>query len=685
MRLADILARLPDERKERLESHPLIRPELESGFSLEEALSGFGWARRWIEAASPLDCRLLLRLARIYAGLPFGEDEAEARLRGEADWTGAEIRVALARMLRDGVLFAVRKAWGERLLYLPSDMAGVWQLALRASKTGTNYTKAPAPALPEADAEEEDFVRLPLSLELLGAWSDIGRKGFPLTAKGAPNKARAAKLSAAMRLKESDLAPSGAWTRADTGVPANVALALDLGLRLGWLVREPGRIAAAERAPGAWADLTIAAADAELLDLVTERYAGQEASLHWAATALRGMEPYEWFPAEEALRQWEDVSEEDESAKGALDRWARLLAAFGWMERRPGGEKAMLRWLIDPQAALWRDEPITAERRQPGDGAVYVQPDLEIIVPPEAGFGLRWELERIAERVSLDVVSTYRITRATCIQAGDAGYSASALKEWLASISGAPLPEPAARALDDWFGRIGKLSFADAKLLAAETRELADRIARDGPASAWLLDRLNDRVFAVKPEGVRELAERLSELGYPPSGDLRRASESAPSLIRDSGGAAKPPEAFAEAPAAPAPGGADSGWMRPGRLLSIYEPDGSIPEREELFPGVESIPSVWLQQPRSYHPSTRRELIERALAWRTGVRVRRGDRWMDFVPEALAPVDGGWKVAGRIRPPLPGEPARVEWSADSLEELMIELPDGAEGPRRTNH
>lgn len=698
MKLADTLARLSEERREQLMAHPLIQAGLQGGGTLEAALGGADWARRWSEAADPLCRKLLLRLVRRYAGLPFGAEEAETRLLREGEWTGAEIRVALARLRRDGILFAVRKAWGERLLYLPSDTVALWQLALRAPKedaTTDGEAVGNAPARPmtglpeeglfaEADEAEVEFnspdssdasdssIRLPFSLELLRFWADIRSGGFPLTAKGAPNRSRVAKLAEAMSLRADEVEAANVWPQADPAVPANAALALDLGLCLGWLIREPGRLAAADQAPEDWTGLNLAAAEAKLLDIAAARYAGQEAALHWAAVALRGMQPYEWFPAGEALRQWDGEPEPDDRERESLDRWTRLLAALGWMERRTSQGVMFLRWRMDP---AYSQVP-----SQPPDAAIYVQPDLEVIVPPEASFGDRWLLELIAERVSLDVVSTYRVTRSSCVRAGEAGYTRASVSGWLEDASGAPLPEPAARALEDWFGRIGRLSIADAKLLRAESAELADLIARDGRSSVWLLERLGERAFLVKPEGERELAKRLNDLGYPLAEQREQASAENSASKRRS--AAKPAaDGAAEASSAIA----DSGWMRLRKLLAIYEPDHSIPEREELFPGMESIPSVWLQQPRSYHPSTRRELIERALAWRTGLRVKCGDRWLDFIPEALTANEGGWEVEGRIRSSLPGESAQVVWRAERLGELMIELPDGAAGQPRTNH
>lgn len=675
MKLADTLARLPEALIERLRRHPLVLPALQDGLPLEAALGGAGWARRWAEAADPLARELLLRIVRAYAAMPFGEEEAEARFRRETGRTGADVRVALARLRRDGAVFAVRKAWGERLLYVPADMAGLWPLVLSLTEADSGMeAEADAPPAEPAPASAGG-TRLPLSMQLLAAWSDIRRHGLPLTAQGVPNRARASRLAAVLELTAEEAANAGLWPEAGRTAPANVELALDIGLRLGWLRREPGRLATADAPPAGWAELTPAGADAKLLDFAALRCAGQDPRLHWAAASLRGLAPGVWHLEREALRR---MGEPDAQERAALDRWLALLAACGWAERGTAAGEPAFRWRIDPAPEALRAPEPEAE------GTVYALPDLEVIVPPEARLGLRWHLELVAERQTADVVSTYRLSAEGCRRASEAGWRAETFAAWLEQASGAPLPPPAARALADWFGRLGKASLADVKLLRLAETELADRLARDPQAASWLLERLGDRAFAVRPDAVRELERRLRELGYPP--EVPQPG-SPPSEAAPVAGARRKGAASARS-AAPGPS-LGEGWLPDRQPLAIYEPDASLPEPEELFPGIGQVPAAWLRQPRSYHLSTRRQLVERALAWGAGLRVKRGDRWLEFVPEALMPADGGWAVRGALLRREPGESGvaaeRLELPGDSLAELMIELPDSGGEPPWTNH
>jgi len=693
--------------------------------------------RHWADGASPLERRLLRWIVRRYAGLPFGEDEAELGFAAEEAWTGAEIRVALARMRRDGVLLAVRKTWGDRLLYVPAEKAGLWRLTL-----------APPRAKPlegEPDAEPLTAVsRLPLSLELLAVWSAMRRHGFPLTAKGVPHKARTDKLASGMRLTGEEVAASGILTAREQPAPPNVALALDIGLCVGALSREPGRLAVSDRPPADWAGKSRPEVDAELLELATLRYAGREAKLHGAATALRGLKPGLWYKESEVRGSEEPGAADAEGEDDAWERWLGLMSSFGWLERavESGSGERIVRWTIDPSLPGLRHGSPAAEA-VPGEGTIYVQPDLEILVPPEAGFDARWILESVAERTAADVVFAYRLTRESCHRANEAGWTFSELAGWLERQSGGPLPESARRALADWFSRLGRASVAEATLLRLADEEAAELVARDEKASGLLEERLSERVFVVRPGGAEALVRRLGELGYPagsfPSAGARTAGG------KSAGGKAvgtkadgtkadgmkadgtktvgtkadgtnadgtkavgtkadgtkadrmkkdgtktdgtradetkadrvEAAESQAEASPERRPLPSDPGWVLRRPASSFYEEDRAPPKEEELFPGLRDVPAAWLREPRSYHVSTRRELVERAIAWRTGLKLRQENGWVRFVPEKVRPTERGWAATGWLRPDGETGPVRsprLEWSADRFAEMMIELP-----------
>lgn len=664
MNLEETLSRLPPRLRDLLALHPAYAERVAQGVPLEQALASPDEPQRWAERASPVSRWLLRRIVRTYGCLPF-EEAALERLAAESPWTGAEIRVALAGLLREGIVFAVRKTWGDRLLYLPADRAALWQLAL--------YPRRPQPLPGEEQGRVSSLTagsRLPLSLELLRTLAGLERDGgLPLTARGAPHKARAAKLAAGLGLTADDVRAAGLAFARPEGVPEQAALVLDIALRKGWLRRLSDRWEAArEPFGGGAAGAAPQELDAELLDLVAAEYGGAEAELHFAATALRALEPGVWYAERETL-----PPEATPRLAAAHGRWLKLMAALGWMERgragrgRAGrgdaGGEPVCRWLIDPRPAPLRDGPPPEPERP------VVQPDGEIWAPPETGMAARWTLELLAERSAADpAVFTYRLTRESCLRAFERGVGLDEAKRRLEAVAGAPLPHAVALAIDDWFGRFGRLSLGQATLLRTDDPELAERLRRDAVAGPLLRERLGDGAFVVAPGEADKLAARLRELGYPPAPAFRPSEPAEPSEPSEPAAPAAP-----ESPAAPA---AWPAAVISGRGLQVYEPDDRIPAREQLFPGLESVPASWHRQAGRYHVSTRRKLVEQALAWRTALQVTlEGEAEpRTFIPETLEAAGTGWRVAGRFRDGCSaGE--RLVLGGETLAELKIELPE----------
>ncbi|NIK68559.1 helicase-associated domain-containing protein [Paenibacillus sp. BK720] len=70
---------------------------------------------------------------------------------------------------------------------------------------------------------------------------------------------------------------------------------------------------------------------------------------------------------------------------------------------------------------------------------------------------------------------------------------------------------------------------------------------------------------------------------------------------------------------------------------------------ERFLPELERVPINWMQQFRSYHHSTRLEILERALSWQAPVQLRMNDNTVAFVPARLERSGNGWTVTGVLR------------------------------------
>lgn len=577
------------------------------------------WAKEWAGRAGAAERAVLRAILRRFASRPFAPERLERGAPAGRPWTGAEIRVALHRLVRDGVLIERRRTRGEPQVQLPAAMMPVWQRLLCPVRL------APLPAEEEASVRPDASPhRLPLSLELLPVWAELERRdGLPLTRRGVPNRAAAARLAAAMRIgagelealpfpegegplppgeeeraPEARLSPAGkperrpdGWLRDGAvspwaGVPSPLRLALELGLACGTLKRAGARIAADPAGLAAWVAQSRPEADAGLLSGLMERYASRSPSLHFAAGILCQLPAGRWFRVADAAAAGGDRS--------ALETWISLMVACGWMEGGEAQGERVFRWKAAP--------PADASAR------LHVLPDLEVWVPPEAGLRCRYVLERIAERVSADEVFVYRLTREASLRARAAGYTRESVSAFLERESRTALPGPVAGALADWYGPSAPVA-PDARPPGAIAPS-----AGGSPAAP----------------GREDGATRPGDAPHDdaPTGDDRPADAGG---MTGSGGAAR-------AAGEPGPD------ARKERAAA-----GAADDLRALFPGVDRIPPAWLRTMRRYHPSTARQLVERAMVWRTGLRMSVRGCEMEFVPLALHDAPGRWEARGFIR------------------------------------
>lgn len=634
MNVKESVLRLPDPLVRLIGASPAVAPLLEEGMRLEDALRSSAWADRLLASADESLVSQLRALVRRFAGSPFEPEQAVAALSA-VGFTGAESRVGLARLRREGVVFAVRKAWGDQLLYVPTDAVPLWQrrlLPIDAEAALASGRPLAAPA--------DRGGRLPLSIELLLAWHALLNRPIAFTSKGALNRAAVAKLAQPMRLTPEELAPlSFAYPDAEH-LPRHAAFALDVGLSVGALARTDEDIRLGEDGLRAWLAQSARQADARLHELLVQRYASADPQLHLAASAIAALPAERWLRAE-ALAPLASADK--------ADAWLRVLESCGWAERGRADEAAVFR--------LTAAFPSGTGDAAGDEGPLYVQPDGEIIVTPEVGLAARWTLETAAERVAADTLFVYRLTRAACARAFDAGYGLPELTAFLEERSGDALPVQVAEALNDWYERLGRTRLVEATLLRVASPELAAKLRVDAELSDLGLEPIGDRDFVVDGAARKAIEARLGKLGYP----LARphAKRMAPQ-----------PEEAASA------GNEPDGWIYRPHTLRHYEADRAMPDLEALFPGVLDIPSAWLREPKAYHASTREAIVRRAIDWQAAVLVREPGGAREFVPSGFERTGADWRVRGHWRDIAGGD--EVEADEQALAEVMILLPEWEE-------
>ncbi|MEC2345753.1 helicase-associated domain-containing protein [Paenibacillus barengoltzii] len=586
-----------------------------------------------------VEIEALRLLFRRYAGQPFRLEQANAAAAGSM--SGADVRAALPALLCSGEIAAVRKAWGEKLYYIPLDrQLDLWKTL------GYTELREQDPACVELEREAKSG----LALDLFRALTWIAGNGLRMTAKGTIHQKERSKLEDRIVLKAEDI--SGLqlnYPHPDVYSPA-LAVVMDLLLALGLIAKE--RAVWRTDVPGmaAWLSLDVPAMNFVLWREILQRYVPADVGLQHVALRLTApdLKPGVWYSVEELLGSLQDqgllgAGGGDLSPERAAwtEGWLEALCGFGWMElgRHPEDGR-MFRWLIDRETSS-PEVPPSPQSSPSVKGKIIVQPDFELLVPPDVPFTVRFELEFCAELASSGMMSVYRLTRAGLEQASRLGRTPQEILQLLEEYS-AGVPTPVRDSLLQWGREIGRTTLTEVKLLSCADSEAADRIS-DLTSLAGKLERIGPLHFLVTTDSEAEVIKILDSERLAPAQRGTSAPDDPvpPKLTEMEVTRSNDKEQIIQK---------GQGWIYKGADLHFYEPETRPPDVDELFPGLSEIPVMWWKELRRYHASTARELVERALAWSAKLMLQIGGDTVVCVPLAIVEGESDWLVRVRHVP-----------------------------------
>ncbi|WP_068774542.1 helicase-associated domain-containing protein [Paenibacillus sp. FJAT-26967] len=501
-----------------------------------------------------------------------------------------------------------------------------------------------------------DKPRQGLDLDLFAALSYVDLHELTLTQRGAIHKRHVQKLADRLTFAETDLAGCKLqYPFGDTYSPA-VAVALDFLLKLGLAARSADRIECDEEKLREWLHKERPERIGILYKLWREHRIPDTSPLQHLVLLM------ERVPAGnkqslsvlvDLLRMWGVVGsakEADQLIPEAIETWLQPMRAFGWLEWHPvqGGWDSEFEWLIpidyaarpgtdaavslllQSQATLSNERDEASSRleeglfrgldsadRSPGyevaeqagnDSArcLFVQPDFEIMVPPECPLYVRWEVARTAEWLRSDQVAVYRLTKESVQRAADMGISAQHTAALLDRYSRHGLPDPVRVTLLAWGEQYGRVYLADITVLRCADPAVARQIERHPKLQSYVAEKLGEDTFIVRDHEQRELLHILEHAGFSPR-----------KQILNDQARRKPKKAVTAAPHR----GEDTGENHPKGLIYDNDPvqyldlDVRIPAYKELIEGLWGVPAVWYTEYRRYHPSTCLNIIRQAIEW----------------------------------------------------------------------
>ncbi|MRN52504.1 helicase-associated domain-containing protein [Paenibacillus monticola] len=607
---------------------------------------------------------VLRRICIAYAAKPF-EAGKEERLR-PPNLCRAEQRLAINELLNAGMLEVRQNIWGEKLYQIPVERLPLLQ--------GGFFSYHPQ-FIEGHEVKLTMEAGTGLTGDLFRALLYIAREGLPLTSKGSIHKRNIGRLTARLSCQESHLQGLFISSSYLEIYPAPTAVIVDLMLYLG-LISEHGAAYELEmEALQQWFNLPESGMAAILYTIVINRYGSSEpADQHFRyLISSSQFQPQKWTALSKIL-DWmvaNQLAAAETRAELELSSlaWLRIMAGFGWCELgdEPNGGLCF-RWsaakprLID-ETSDFHDLNVQVPSPTP---MFIVQPDFEVLVPPEVPYAIRWTLAGCAELLQSDILWSFRLTRERLESAAEQGISPEEAISWLNAHALGQLPAEVEYALKQWGRGFGRTLLAEVILLSCRSEEDGNAIAAH-PRLQENLIRLGPCHFSVKAEGLEQVRRELTAAGMaPPRSITGREEVTAADKVFFYQRSSESPTVYTLPISHSKRGlfctGSPDHYQQPALLKS----------QEESLPGIESVTTIWSKEWRHYHSTTAQKIMEQGLSWGIKVHLSLQGENCDFIP--LQVSGNPWRVRGNKLSLTTEEVEEIELTTEDWKEMRLVIP-----------
>ncbi|MHA6484609.1 helicase-associated domain-containing protein [Paenibacillus sp. strain BS8-2] len=637
---------------------------------------------------------------------PWEEEQLVAELRHQAQLAGSEVRTALAHLGEAGLVYVMRRAWGEQWWVIPSDLyIALWPSIYPCEELHSGYWQS-SEVLPLMDVQGQFRASvIPFERTFMYGLSLLASNDASFTSKGLLVKKTTDRLASLFQSIELSLAPFNLQRSQTSRYPLGVAIFLEAAHALGLVKERDGQFILCQEPLSNW--LRDSNRDHVLQDWLISRLseaAGAYSSSCGDLCSLRIGEGRETWRAESALVLVEERRRRNRTERRKLagtqenirwsSVWLEVFSAFGWLEfGQPAAHSTN-------NERLYRWKSRVMERVS----ELLIQPSGELIAGPGFSYVGRWELELIAERRQDGELTHYMLSARTIAAAIELGRTKSSITDFLLQASGSKqLPSQLAAMIEQWASSASQFEFVQATLLHCGSSERADWLASHPEVQAFEIQRIGLSDFVVQTDQITMLRKLLQQSGFPPrkgvassllgekSSNIKQVYPKFPlheqptqivdDQVREGEGADETelgvtlstthrPEYGYQVRLIGMEGlyVSDPGMLRQCALADVPVPDRLVHAEWQ------SLPQMWSTQLRAYHLSTRKELLQKAIALELSVRLKTEGELRSFVPERLEQRGADWSVVGVWRDPELREEVRL--SPEMWDEMGISLPEG---------
>ncbi len=146
---------------------------------------------------------------------------------------------------------------------------------------------------------------------------------------------------------------------------------------------------------------------------------------------------------------------------------------------------------------------------------LYVQPNLELLVPEEAPLALHFLAGQLGELKRADLMSNYQLNKERILQLCDRGWTYEDIANVMEMISETQVAPSVLKTIRDWVGSYNRAVLWDAMLIHFQDSEWFHAFIHDRRSAGIMAETIGDLAVIIKRSGEKTAREILADIGAP--------------------------------------------------------------------------------------------------------------------------------------------------------------------------
>jgi len=407
----------------------------------------------------------------------------------------------IIKLRRKGIIFAVRRSWGEIAFIIPENLFNHWH--------GYFFS---AVIEKECDSDfggysdnSDLLIQYPKSLleeDLFRLLTFIHFEDFPTTQKGNINKKDINRISDVLQIDEEIIKHFPlAKEITNDGWPVKINLLLNIANKLELLTLDSFNTT---KKSFKWYQLDLKTQKEYLEALLRLEFRSSDLLIQHLFNLIFHLPRSRWYSFKRLFNELANKLNRpvsDELLKRAEYEVLKPLHIFGWIELVEDNERGYYLRLISVDKII---------------NQIYVQPNYEILVPQSFPHQHRFILEQFAKLEYQDRMSKYLLTKESVIKGLEAGTSIDVFISFLEKYSAIPVSDNIKITLSDWSKNYGTAKFIDVRIMQCSSVKLAQEIKLHKVLQPWLIGELSPKNLMIDRANFNQFVEQLNKLGYYP-------------------------------------------------------------------------------------------------------------------------------------------------------------------------